>query len=544
MTPSATGDASDARATAHVARDFLASVVVFLVALPLCMGIAIASGAPPAAGLVTGIVGGLVVGALQGAPLQVSGPAAGLSVIVWDLVRTRGLGTLGVIVLVAGVLQFAAGLARAGRWFRAVPPSVIYGMLGGIGVLIFASQFHVMIDDVPRGRGLANIVTIPRAIWKGLVAVDGKSHHRAAQLGVLTLVILSVWNAAAPKRLKVIPGALVAVTIATIVAAVFAFPVRYVAVPDSLLGTVRLPTVQSLRAVLDPSVLGAAAMLAVIASAETLLCATAVDRIHNGPRTDYNRELVAQGVGNVLCGLLGALPMTGVIVRSSANVEAGGRTRLAAILHGGWLLLFVMALPFVLRRIPVASLAALLVFTGYKLVNPAAIRQLRRYGRSEVVIYGITVVAIVATDLLKGVIVGIALAVGKLLWTLARAQLTLEDDPTRRLAVLHLRGSATFLQLPYLAKVLESVPADREMHIRFDDLDYLDHASIEVILAWEKQHIARGGRVVVEWDALERVYRDAATRLGAPTSARTESSELAVDGARPERLVAPRAELV
>jgi MFS superfamily sulfate permease-like transporter len=171
------------------ARDFLASVVVFLVALPLCMGVAIASGVPPAAGLITGIIGGILVGFLGGAPLQVSGPAAGLTVIVWQLVQQHGLAVLGIIVLFAGVLQLAAGLFKLGQWFRAISPAVIHGMLAGIGVLIFASQFHIMVDDKPRGSGIANLLSIPESVYKGIFPMDGATHHIAALTGVVTILV-------------------------------------------------------------------------------------------------------------------------------------------------------------------------------------------------------------------------------------------------------------------------------------------------------------------------------------------------------------------
>src|SRR5262245_46317433 len=171
--------------------DLLASVVVFLVALPLCMGIAIASGMPPAAGLITGIVGGLIVGWLAGSPLQVSGPAAGLAVVVADLIQDHGLGVVGIVIFLAGVIQLAAGLLRLGQWFRAVSPAVIMGMLAGIGVLIFASQFHVMVDDQPKGSGLDNLFSIPEGVWKGLVPLDDESvHHKAAMIGLLTIGII------------------------------------------------------------------------------------------------------------------------------------------------------------------------------------------------------------------------------------------------------------------------------------------------------------------------------------------------------------------
>ncbi|HYE73628.1 MAG TPA: SulP family inorganic anion transporter, partial [Blastocatellia bacterium] len=288
------------------AKDFLASIVVFLVALPLCMGIAIASGVPPALGLITGIVGGIVVGSLSGSPLQVSGPAAGLTVLVWEMVNQHGLGMLGTIVLLAGVLQIVLGLAKAGQWFRAISPAVIQGMLAGIGVLIIASQIHVMVDDGPKGSGLQNLLAIPAAIWKGLMPADGSSHHLAALIGVISIVVMIAWSYV-PKKLKLIPAPLVAVLIVTAIAAIFQMPIKYVQVASNLFGATAFPTVETLSRLLEPAVLGSALAVCLIASAETLLCATAVDRMHQGPRTQYNKELFAQGVGNSICGFLGAL---------------------------------------------------------------------------------------------------------------------------------------------------------------------------------------------------------------------------------------------
>lgn len=482
--------------------DFLSSIVVFLVALPLCLGIAIASGAPPALGLITGIVGGLVVGTISGSPLQVSGPAAGLAVIVWDLIQRFGLGGLGVIVLLAGLIQIAAGVLRGGRWFQAVPPSLIYGMLAGIGVLILASQFHVMMDDKPRGSGVANLVSIPEAIWRAVYPSGSAPHHLAALTGVVTIGSLLAWNRFAVGRLRTIPGPLVAVIVATLFAAVFSLPIKYVTLPDNLFGAANLLDLPSLGLLLDPAVLVAAAALAIIASAETLLCAVAVDRMHDGPRTQFDRELVAQGVGNTLCGLLGALPMTGVIVRSSANVGAGAKTRLSAILHGAWLLAFVVAMPFVLRIVPIASLAAVLVFTGYKLVNVAVIKQLRRYGRGELIIYFGTLGAIVTTDLLTGVALGLGLALLRLVLTFSRLKLRLQDDPANGTVAIELHGNATFLRLPQLMETLASVPPDRRVRLCAKRLSYIDHACVQAIEDWERLYRERGGEVEIPWEVL------------------------------------------
>lgn len=488
-------------------KDLLASVVVFLVALPLCMGVAIASGVPPAAGLVTGIVGGVLVGLIGGAPLQVSGPAAGLTVLVWELVQGYGLPMLGTVVLVAGLMQLAAGLFKTGQWFRAISPSVIHGMLAGIGVLIFASQFHIMVDDKPRGSGLANLMSIPESVYKGIFPLDGTSHHIAAMIGVITIVTMVLWEKFRPAKLANVPGPLLAILLVSGIAMFLKLDISYVKVPDALVETFLYPTAESLRKMLSKEMLGVAAALAFIASAETLLSTAAVDQMHKGPRADYDRELAAQGVGNMLCGFVGALPMTGVIVRSSANVNSGATTKWSAILHGFWLLLTIVALPNVLRLIPTSGLAAILVYTGFKLFNPARVRILARFGRGEVAVYLVTLLGIVVTDLLTGVVLGVVLAVGKLLYTFTHLSVRCVACEDERRMDLYLEGAATFVALPKLAKELDSVPSGRRVHLHFEKLNYIDHACLELIHNWRKQHEELGSSLVVEWDDLEERYR-------------------------------------
>ncbi len=484
--------------------DFFASVVVFLVALPLCMGIAVASGAPPATGIITGIIGGLVVGALAGSPLQVSGPAAGLTVIVYEIIQEHGMEKLAVVVLLAGLIQMQWAWLQLGQWFRAVSPAVVHGMLAGIGVLIFSSQFHIMIDDVPKGSGLENIFTLPSAFWKGLVADDATpmNHHLAARIGVLTIAIIVFWNLYAPRRFKAVPSVLLGVSIATAITLLLGLDVSHVKVRDNLLSIVQLPSVDSLRHLFDPDLFGEALALALIASIETLLSATAVDQLHYGPRTRYNKELFAQGTGNLLCGLLGVLPMTGVIVRSAANVQAGGRTRAAAIMHGGWLLLFVFFLPSVLRLIPTASLGAVLVFTGYKLVSIDAAKELAKQGRGELAIYLGTMGAIVATNLLTGVLVGVGLAVAKLLYTTQNLETHLAHDGENGKLTLYLMGIATFVGLPRLATVLEQVPPYADLQVSVTSLRHIDHACLNLLRSWQKIHESTGGRAHIDWDKL------------------------------------------
>ena len=626
----------------HWKQDFLASIVVFFVALPLCMGVALASGAPVAAGLITGIVGGLVAGSLAGCQLQVSGPAAGLTVIVYEIIQRLGLEMLGLAVLVAGIMQIIAGGLKLGPWFRAVSPSVIHGMLAGIGVLIFASQFHVMVDDKPRSSGLENLKTIPAAIYKAvgvptlageperefrthalqrmadlhhdqinlrvhvaelipyahmtpaspalgevqepglealipqqeritgllqilsdeLVAVEAaskgavhldrpkealeeaiaasqsaaaalhsgkavdaiqtqeaavaaidvaaarlKNHRIAAWIGILTIAIILLWQKFTPKQLRLVPAPLVAIVAATSLAYFLVLPVFYVEIPGSLLDEIRLPTLTLLKNAPWGEILQTAALIAIIASAETLLCATAVDQLAAGSRTNYDRELAAQGVGNIICGALGALPMTGVIVRSSANVQAGAKTRLSAILHGVWLLVFVVALGGLLQMIPTASLAAVLVYTGYKLVNIKEIKKLLEFGWGEVAIYLATLVTIVVEDLLVGVVVGIVLAAGKLLYTFSRLSIKVDRDVEQKRYHMRLAGAATFVRLPKLAAALEELPGDAEVRVELERLSYIDHACLELLTAWGVQHEASGGRLIIDWDTLRASTR-------------------------------------
>ncbi len=486
--------------------DFVASIVVFLVALPLCMGIAIASGVPPQLGIATGIIGGIVVGLISGAPLQVSGPAAGLSVIVFELVHDLGLPMLGPILLLAGIIQFAAGRLKLGRVFRAISPAVVYGMLAGIGVLILVSQFHVMVDDTPRANGLQNLLAIPASTLKGIFPQDGKTHHLAAALGLFTLAVLLAWNKFRPRALKAVPGALIGVTAATVLAQILALPIKYVSLPADFFSSFALPTVASFWKLLEPTVILSALAVAFVASAETLLSAAAVDKMHSGEPANFDKELSAQGVGNALCGLIGALPMTGVIVRSSANVQAGAKTRLSPIMHGVWLLALVALFPNVLSMIPTASLAAVLVFTGYKLVEWKHVRKLREYGWFPVIIYAATIVGIVTTDLLTGVVIGLGLTLVKLIYKATQMQVRVHYSEADNHADVYLRGTATFLRLPQITSALDAVPLNATMQLHIDDLYYIDHTCYDLFRSDAEQRERRGGKTIVSWEQLHHRF--------------------------------------
>ena len=493
-------------------RDFLASIVVFLVALPLCMGIAIASGFPPTAGIVTGIIGGLIVGTISGSPLTVSGPAAGLVVLVADMLHSFGPGMLALIIFLAGLIQIAAGALKFGIWFRAISPAVIHGMLAGIGLLIIGSQFHIMLDRTPLMSGFDNLGDIPGAIYATVIGQGGNA--AAAFIGLLTVAVIVLWARFAPSRLKLVPGALVGVVIAMLVANLFDLQLKYVAelfdepAHITTLFDISLPAWDNVKEALDGKLLLAVVSLAFIASAESLLSVTAVDKMHQGPRAQYDKELMAQGLGNSLCGMVGALPLTGVIVRSTANIQAGATSRASTLLHGLWLLIFVWALLFSFEYIPVATLAAVLVFTGYKLAFTKVAKELWSFGKAEVAIYGITIFTIVMFDLLTGVVTGLALSLIKLVYIFAHLDVTVEEDMHGRSTIVHLKGSATFIELPKLATALEGIDYGREVTIQFDDLEFMDHACIELIDNWQKQYVGTGGHVHINWDTAIGKYHE------------------------------------
>jgi MFS superfamily sulfate permease-like transporter len=268
----------------------------------------------------------------------------------------------------------------------------------------------------------------------------------------------------------------------------------------------RFVTAASPALIFDPWVWEAAVVIALIASAETLLCAAAVDSKHNGPRTQFNRELAAQGVGNILCGAVGALPMTGVIVRSSANLQAGAKTRWSAIFHGVWLLLFAALLTSVLARVPMAALAAVLVFSGWKLLDLPAAYRLWRLSRPEGFVLATTFLLVVLTDLLTGVVIGLVLSAARLLWVFSHMTIRREEPEPGRLH-LHLEGAATFLRLPHLADALAKVPTGATLHIHLDKLRMVDHAILELLMKFETQYEAAGGEVYMDWERLHAHFR-------------------------------------
>ncbi|MCQ8775116.1 SulP family inorganic anion transporter [Streptomyces telluris] len=471
--------------------DFTASLVVFLIAVPLSVGIAVASGVPVELGLVTGVVGGILTGLLPGSSLQVSGPAAGLTVLVYEAVREFGLTALGVLVLTAGLLQIAMGLLRLGRWFRAISVAVIQGMLAGIGLVLMASQIYAMADARPPAGGPAKIAGLPDLIIETLISTDALL---AAAVGVGTIAVLVLWPHW-QKGAQFVPAPLVAVALATAVVGSLSLPVARIEV-SGMLDAIQPPGSADFALLGEMSVLGTVLAFALIASAETLFSAAAVDRLHEGPRTDYNKELIAQGAGNTVCGALGALPMTAVIVRSSANVRAGAKTKAARVLHGVWLLVFVSLVPWALELIPVAALAGVLMHAGWKLLPFQDIVRLWREHRGEAVVLVVTTGAIVVTNLFEGVVLGLLMAVAKAAWESSHVHVETQttEDGTVRVRVL---GNANFLRLPKILDELDASlpPSGRNVELDLSGLRHMDHACRSVLTAWAERNAECRGPV-------------------------------------------------
>jgi MFS superfamily sulfate permease-like transporter len=478
-------------------KDLAASLVVFLVALPLCIGVAVASGVPAELGLVTGLVGGLVAGALPGSQFQVSGPAAGLTVLVYETVAQHGLPTLGVIVLAAGLLQVLMGVLRLGGWFRAISAAVVQGMLAGIGLVLITSQVYALVDAKPRGGAVDNLAGLGSLLAAALARPEAWA---AAGLGLGTVAVLVGWRFA-PARLRMVPAPLVAVAAATAASVAFQAPVERVTV-GSVLGTIQFPGAEELARLAEVGVLGSVLAFALIASAESLFSAAAVDRMHDGERTRYDQELLAQGAGNTVCGLLGALPMTAVIVRSAANVQAGASSRASRVLHGVWLLLFAVLVPGLLSVIPLAALAGVLIHAGCKLIPTREIRTLWRADRGEAAVLVVTAAAIVATNLLEGVLLGLLLAVAKTAWDVSHVNIDVDEQPER--IRIRLSGNATFLRLPRMLETLERLPSDRPASLDLSGLRHLDHACRAALEGWATRHDGRGSEVDVSepWETV------------------------------------------
>lgn len=474
----------------NLRHDLPASIVVFLVAIPLSLGIALASGAPITAGLIAAAVGGIVVGAAGGSALQASGPAAGLTVVVAGFVHEYGWAATCAITVAAGLIQIGLGCLRVARAALAISPAIVHGMLAGIGITITLAQIHVVLGEKSSSSATENMLALPGQVLH--------ANPAAVVAGAIVIAVLLVW----PKlpKVRAVPAALVAIVLATVAATTLGLDAVRVDLPANVLDLGLAPEMPHG----SWSAIALAAMtMAVIASVESLLSAVAVDRMHDGPRTRLNRELIGQGLGNSVSGLLGGLPVTGVIVRSSTNVAAGAKSRTSTILHGVWVIVFVVLAAGLIEQIPLAALAALLVVLGVRMVKPEQIRELKRH--RELTVYVVTAFAVVELNLLEGVALGIGVAMVQALYRLTHTKIRTEHRADLWHVVVE--GSLTFAAVPRLNRVLAQVPPGARVDVDLN-VDYLDHAAFEALHNWRITHERLGGRVDVD-EVHESWYEDA-----------------------------------
>ncbi|MGE3508216.1 MAG: SulP family inorganic anion transporter [Vicinamibacterales bacterium] len=533
--------------------DLPASIVVFLVATPLCLGIALASGAPLFAGIIAGIVGGVVVGAASGSALGVSGPAAGLAVIVLEAIGRLGAWeTFLLAVVVAGVIQLALGFLRAGIIAYYFPSSVIKGMLAGIGLTIILKQLPHAVGYDANPEGMWTFAQgNAENTFSALATMMAFVHPGAMVVTVLSLAVLLVWDRPAVRVLPLsrwIQGPLVAVVVGVVTNELFKriAPTLVIGqthlvelpVAESWSGFLSLFTMPDISQWMNPAVYATGLTIAIVASLETLLCVEATDRLDPYKRTtSTDRELKAQGLGNMVSGLIGGLPITQVIVRSSANIQSGARTKASTITHGLFLLAAVMVMPALLNRIPLATLAAILFTVGYKLAKPALFGAMYRLGWSQFAPFGVTVVGILFTDLLVGIGLGMGVAVFFILLTNYRHPYFVEDRPSRTGDVIRIQLSedVSFLNRASIMRTLADIPARARVEIDATRTVNIDPDVHEIIRDFEER--ARMDDIDVRIVGLptQRRSNDAMRRANRAIRRLRNRAARRMDGALPQR---------
>jgi carbonic anhydrase len=466
--------------------DVSASIAVFLIALPLSLGIALATGAPLQAGLVAAAVGGIVAGRIGGCPLQVSGPAAGLTVVTADLIHRYGWRTTCAITVLAGLAQLGLGCLRVARNALAVSPAIVHGMLAGIGVTIAVAQLHIVLGGTPQSSVLANLRALPAQL--------ANLHPAAVTVSALTLTLLLLWPRLpghAGRLLRKVPPALVAVAGATAAASLAGLSLPKVDLPSwsshALAGLPEGPALGLTAAVLTTTL---------VCSVQSLLGAVAVDKMAAARpgltarvgRSNLDRELLGQGAANIVSGALGGLPVAGVAVRSSANVHAGAVSRNSTMLHGVLVVIAALLMVPILELIPLASLAALVMAVGIQMVSLHHIRTVTRH--REVLVYAVTTLGVVVLGVLEGVTLGIAVGVAVAMNRLARTRITHEEQ--EGVHHVQVRGQLTFLAVPRLSRALHLVPQGAHAVVELDG-SFMDHAAYESLQDWQNTHTAQGG---------------------------------------------------
>lgn len=494
--------------------DLPAGLSVFLVALPLCLGIALASGAPLYSGILSGVIGGIVVSIISGSPLAVSGPAAGLSTVVAaSIISLGGFHVFLLAVIVAGLFQIVLGVFRLGTIANYFPSAVIKGMLAAIGILLISKEIPFALGyDKPDfwHSGFLQLFS-----YKNFMEhFQDLSLHTARitiLITVVSLAAMSLLQRSKNKKLKIIPAPLVVVLLGVLINYVFIqLPgsslkqTQLVNIPSNIFSEISFPDFSQLFS--KGQIWKDGTIIGLLATLETLLCIEAIDKLDKHNRiTPVNRELVAQGVGNVACGLLGAIPITAVIVRGAANVDAGARTKLSAFTHGLFLLLAVAAIPFALNKIPNASLAAILLVTGYNLTKPKLFRSMWQLGWKQFLPFVLTIVVILATDLLIGVSIGLLLSIFFIIRNNFKAEYNIVKTTKdgRENYLIRLNSNVTFLNKVKLRDALDDIPDDSFLTIDGSHCNFVDYDILEIISEYDQK--AKDRDISVQLIGIEKV---------------------------------------
>lgn len=482
---------------ANLKSDFASGLVVFLVALPLCLGIAMASGAPLFSGIISGIIGGIVVGYLSKSHLSVSGPAAGLTAIILTAITDFGAFDIFLTaVLIAGFIQLALGFIKAGSISNYFPTNVIEGMLAGIGIIIILKQLpHAFGYDADFEGDQSFVQRNGDNSFSSLFEVFNHVQLGAIVITVVSLIILISWDKVPfLKKLKLIPGALIAVASGIVINEIFIGMGSPLAISSEHLVSLPVPTsfdelkeiivTPSFSGFTNPKVWIVGLTIAIVASIETLLCIEASDRMDVQKRyTDTNVELKAQGIGNILSALIGGLPMTSVVVRSSANNNAGAKSKMSTIIHGGMLLISVLVIPVLLNKIPLATLATILILVGYKLAKPATFKHFWEKGKYQFVPFVATLVAVVTTDLLKGVLLGIVISIIFILKGNLKRAYSFKKEEYVDGDIIHidLAQEVSFLNKAAIKSTLNDIPENSKVIINAHDTVYIAHDILDLI---------------------------------------------------------------
>ncbi len=495
--------------------DLPAGLSVFLVALPLCLGIALASGAPLYSGLLSGMIGGLIVSLLSGSQLSVSGPAAGLTTLVAASIISMGDYKVFLLaVMVAGLFQLLLGLLKLGAIANYFPSSVIKGMLASIGIILISKQIPLalgydqpdfwtsgFVDLFSSKHFLGNFTEFNHHITRGAILIT--------MVSLITLLILQQPFA---KKLKVIPAPLLAVVLGVLANVLFTGaasglslkPTQLVNIPSNIFESISFPDFSKLFS--SGEIWKNGAIIGLLATLETLLSIEAIDKLDKRNRiTPVNRELIAQGIGNMTCGLLGAIPMTAVVVRGAANVDAGGRTRLSAFTHGLFLLIAVLFVPFLLNKIPYATLAAVLIVTGYNLTKPKLFMNMWSLGGKQFIPFLITILVILSTDLLVGVSIGLLISVYFIIQNNFKTEYKITKSRNFEIEtyLIKLNGNVTFLNKVNLRKALDEIPEFSVLHIDGSECDFIDYDILEIISEYHSK--AHNRHIEIHLKGIERV---------------------------------------